>query len=469
MSKSPINPTLHWLFEMMKFFDTSDITIPGTYHAKVYETKQLMQSDTSGIVNSMLDFAVNCALVDFTIETDNIRFTSLIDDWFKNINNILLGRVETGISGLAKEYYRERWKNSSFIVLRTIWDTVEFGGTTLELPVKMWFVDGLNIEVEDQKDNRIIGEEKYYLKLNNKDRKILPSSKNELIFIQKPFDSWNSLYPTPYIVQRGLFRNLKLFNLLNQKSEKVIGKAVEYLMMLKKGTEQLALKGNSDFIYSEEDLKKVKQDFSKMLVDNKQTTGTPTYTTNFDTEISHLIPDFKLIMNSEIYAPIQNRLLAGLGMIEIVEGIASTRRDSLLNPKPFIAEVEQGIEDFISLITDVLKEVKNRNLASHKKYFGSNMQLHYTPIKDFINENLRGELRQLYDRGLLSKQTYTEVVGDVDIDIEAIRKTQEEELGYKKIFALPPSPKGATTSRAVKGPPEASPALASLEIKEESN
>jgi len=53
-----------------------------------------------------------------------------------------------------------------------------------------------------------------------------------------------------------------------------------------------------------------------------------------------------MAINDTIYAPIEKRILAGLGLIDIVTGTSSSRRESLLNPKPFVAEIKQGIEDF---------------------------------------------------------------------------------------------------------------------------
>ena len=65
------------------------------------------------------------------------------------------------------------------------------------------------------------------------------------------------------------------------------------------------------------------------------------------------------------------------------------------------------------------------------------MQLHYTPIKAFIDQNLRDHLRSCYDRGVISKQTYAEVVGQVDIDIEATRRKTEKEEKLDDLFYPP--------------------------------
>jgi hypothetical protein len=46
---------------------------------------------------------------------------------------------------------------------------------------------------------------------------------------------------------------------LATKGEYVITKALEYLLLLKKGTEQLALANQTDFTYSSDELKQTKE------------------------------------------------------------------------------------------------------------------------------------------------------------------------------------------------------------------
>ena len=431
-----LNPTLSWLWDLISFISKEEIKVPDGYNDQVEAVKEVLKSDTSGIVNSILDFAINIATVDFTIEVENLTFKNLIQNWFSKINYSLLGKIPTGVKALAKEYYKERWKGSSFLLLRTQWEHIDIEGTKFNLPTKMWFVDGENIVVKDESASRIVGAEQYYLKVNSK-QKLLPTRKDELIFVQKPYSSWSFLYPIPFIIQRGLYKNLQIFDLMNTKGEKIIGRALEYLLSVKKGTEGLALKGLPEFTYSKEDLKEVKEELKKLIDDAKSSSGTPTAVSSFDTEIEHIIPDYSRALNIVLYTPLERRLLAGLGIIDIIQGISSARRESLLNPKPFIAEVENAIEDFISLLSDVMTTIKERNLDIHRKYFADKIQLHYTPIRQFIDDSLRDHLRSMYDRGVLSKQTYAEVIGGVDYDIEVTRRLQETKAGHN-IVMYPP-------------------------------
>jgi hypothetical protein len=421
-----LNPQLRWLFDFLSFFESEEITVPVDFHTQVKCVKEVLRSDISGLVNSMLDFGINSAAVNYNIETESKELNDIIKYWLDNINISMLGRVPTGIKALSKEYYRERWKNSSLIVMRTVWEDVEISGTKFKLPTKMWLVDGGNVKVEnEEKDVRIIGTEKYSLRITDKKFKSLPSNKDEKIFIQKPFDSWSCLYSTPFMIQRGLYKNLKMYDLISKKGEKVTGKALEYLLLLKKGSEQMAVQGNPDYTYTTDELKEIKKNFKEMVRDSKTEAGTPTYVSNFDTSLEHLIPEYTRVLNAGLYENVEKRLLAGLGLVDIVEGTSSSRRESILNPKPFIAETENGIDDFMSILTDVITTIKQENVDKHRKYMNSDIQLHRPQIKQFITDSLRDHFRSMYDRGVLSKRTYNELIGDFDLDIEVKRRDQE--------------------------------------------
>jgi len=351
----------------------------------------------------------------------------------------MLGRVPVGIKALSKEYYRERWKNSSLLVMRSTWEDVEISGTKFYLPTKMWFVDGANIKVENaSKDTRIIGTEKYSLKISEKKFQSLPADKeNEKIFIQKPFNSWTDLYSTPYLIQRGIWKNLMIYDLINTKGERVVSKSLEYLLMMKKGSEQLAMKGDPDYTYGTDELTAIKNNFKTMIANSKTERGTPTYVSNFDTQLDHLIPEYSKVLNGALYENVEKRLLAGLGLVDIVEGTASSRRESILNPRPFIAETENGIKDFVTLLSDVITTIKQENVIRHKKYMNEKIHLHYHPIKEFITDNIRDHFRSCYDKGILSKQTYTEICGQGNFDIEVNRSKSEDAENMDEVLYPP--------------------------------
>lgn len=421
--------------EMIMNLSPEQIKIPVKYREQVLVVKELLKNDTSGMINSLLDFAITSALVDYTIETNNPDLTKMFNDWLDNVNGDLIGKIPTGLNALAKEYFRERWKGSSFIVLRSIWE--ERNGFIL--PTKLWFVDGEDVVITNDKEYVSIGGEKYALRLSPKQIVNLPASTSERIFIQKPFESWGAEYPIPFIIRRGLFKNLRLMDILATKGEFIVGKALEYLLLIKKGSEQLALANNSDFTYSADDLKGIKTQLEDVLSQRKTLPGVPTYATNFDTDIQHLIPEYDKALKQELFTPIERRIMAGMGLIDVLQGVASTRKETQMNPRPFIAEVEAGVKDFKALLNDILVTIIQVNKVKHPKHIGQINKIHSTPISQFMTDSLRDAMKDLYDRGTISKRTYVEVVGEVDFDIEVQRKKSEDTEEIKKL-TTPPIP-----------------------------
>lgn len=433
-----VSSSLKWYSDLTKMLEGAKITIPESYNDRVTSIKEILTDDVSGLVNTVLDFAVNCSTVDYYVESDNSSLSDLLNNWLYSLNNSLKGKIPVGIKALAKEYFRERWKSGSFIVMRTIWEKV---GDYL-LPTKIWFVDGEYLGVKESDGVKILGDEQYFIykkKNDTKDIISLPSKVNEKIFVQKPFTPWNSPYPVPFIIQRGIYRNILIEKLLVDKGSNLLSQAIEYMMLMKKGTEKMAMSDNPDFIYSTEDLEGLKKDLSDFLAKKQSSNGTPVYATGFDTEIEQLIPEYERILKNELQNPIDKRILAGLGLIDIIDTASTSRKESVLNPKPFIQEVKNGVEDFKTLLRDLMTTIVDVNKASHKKTFSEKvyLEVHNSPLTSFFDKEVRLLLRSMYDRGVISKRTFAEVVGEVDFDIEVERRKQEDKEGLEDIMEPP--------------------------------
>jgi len=430
IDRMKMNPLLTWLSDMMKIATKDEIVIPNDYRDMVLQVKELLNSDTSGYASSVLDFAINSALVDYRVETKNKNLNTLLNNWLDALNDTLRGEIPVGIKALAREYFRERWKGSSFLLLRTFWEKKD----GFYLPTVLYFVDGEDIVVDGDKKSKNLNGRKYKLRISKDETKSIGVAENEKLFIQKPYTSWGNDYSIPYIIQRGLFRNLKFLELLEKKGEFVVGKALEYLGILKKGTENLTLSNNPDFIYDESDLNKIKTDFSKFLSDRKVTGGASIYTTGFDTQFEHLIPEYSQALKQELYTPIERRIIAGLGLVEIIEGISSTRKEAILNTKPFFAEINAGIQDFKTLLIDIITTISEENKSLHRKYFRKSIKIQTPLISAGMDSKTLAQLRSGYDRGIISKKTYCETLG-LNLDIEIDRREEEEK--YEDILFPP--------------------------------
>jgi len=427
--------SLQWLSDLLSFFQAETIKIPGTYRERVLQTKKMLQDDNSGLVNTMLDFGINCGMVKYKIETSNPKLSEMLNKWFVGLNTELRGKIPTGVNALAREYFRERWKGSSQLLMRTFWEKKD----GFELPTTLFFVDGEDIKCKRKKGAVVLGEENYSLRIDMhpKNDIKLPASKEELIYVQKPYDSWGTKEPVPFLIRKGIYRNLKFIEMMSGKGEYVVSKALEYLLVMKKGTERMALEGRAEMVYDENDLKQISTELKNLIAEKKQTGGLPTYTTNFDTDLSEYIPDYKKALDTALFEPSERRILAGLGMIDIVQGLASTRRESTLNPKPFMNEVQQGINDFTAMMTDIIYTIVEKNKGSHPKWMNATIEINTTPIQAFIDDKFRQILRSIYDKGGLSKRTLVEVVGEMDYDIEKQRREKEKTEGDDKTMFPP--------------------------------
>lgn len=423
--------SLSWLNSMMSMFTQDEIVVPTKYREKVLETKALLDNgDCSGLVNSILDFGIkeasNCDLV---IETDNKSLNDILNSWLKNINESLRGEIPVGYKALAKEYNRERYKGSSFLLLRTLWEEKD----GWNLPTKMWFVSGEDIMDADEiektsnENAKTLNIKNYAIRLNKRKALKLNNVGNEKLFVQRPYSSWGDFYTTPFIIQRGIFKNLKFLALLIQKGEFVVAKAIELLTVIKKGTEDLALKGSPDFIYSEEDLKKVKNDLKSFIQEKNTSRGVSTYATNFDTEIETLIPEYEKALKDTLYSPIEKRILCGLGMVEIIDGATTSRKDAVLNPKPFASEFQGSATDFATLIKDISDTILEKNKDSHRNFSKVSIRVNASPIKAFLSNDAKVLLRSAYDKGCLSKRTFIEVVGESNFEVEVERRKREKD------------------------------------------
>lgn len=420
LDRMKMNPLLTWLSDMVSVAGKDEIKVPKDYRSMVLEVKNLLDSDTSGYVNTVLDFAVNSGLVKYKIEAKNKNLTKLLNTWLENLNDGLRGQIPVGVQALAKEYFRERWKGSSFLLLRTFWEKKD----GLYLPTVLYFVDGEDIIVESKSKTKDLNGRKYSLRVSKEESQPIGRGKDEKLFIQKPFTPWGMDYSVPYVIQRGLFRNLKFLQLLEKKGEFVVGKALEYLAILRKGTEKLTLSNNPDFIYDGDDLAKIKKDFSKFLSDRKVMGGSSVYATGFDTELEHSIPEYSRALKQELYTPIERRIIAGLGLLEVVSGISSTRKESFLNPRPFFTEIDSGIADFKSMLLDIMVTIADENKSLHRKYFRKDIKIQTPLINSSLDFKMLTQLRSGYDRGIVSKRTYCEVLG-IDFEVELGRRKDE--------------------------------------------
>lgn len=399
---------------------------PSTFDAQCKAIKVMLTNDVTGLVDVLTDFAVNSAKVDFTIETNSAKFNEIFKEWLDTVN-IDMGTVPMGIKALAEEYFKERWKGSSFAVLQIAkWEKV--AGTDLILPTKMFFVDGGSIHAEDVDDkdtNLSIDSYQYFVG----EAKQAISSRSAII--NRPYGRWFDKYPTPYLIKRGVYHNSEIVRSLKSKQTEILEQIIPYLLLAKKGSEALTQQGKT---YSQPELQNIANQFQDLMTEMKTTNlgdkqiKTPIRVTNFDEDLKHFIPDLSTIFAPALFEQAERNILSGLGFIDVIQGVSSTRRESTLNPKAFIQEVNSGVESFKDILKQLLVLIKYKN-DTHIKYTNSDFYVCSSPVKAFMSDEFKTSIRSLYDRGCLSKRTYTELVGEVDFSTEIYRREKEAKDG----------------------------------------
>jgi cation transport regulator ChaB len=170
---------------------------------------------------------------------------------------------------------------------------------------------------------------------------------------------------------------------------------------------------------------------TKVTDENQVTTKSPIRATNFDEQIDHLIPDLINVFKTELFTVAERNILAGLGFIDVVEGVSTSRKESILNPKVFIEEVKSGVEDFKQILKELVYLIIEKN-SNHTKYMNSDFYITSSPVKAFITDDFKDKIRQLYERGRISSQTYVELAGEVDFKTEVYRRKKEAIQGIEE-------------------------------------
>jgi cation transport regulator ChaB len=406
------------------------IVVPSEFHAQNEALKEVHNDDVSGLLDSLTDFAVESAGVDFSIETDSEKFTNILKDWL-NVINKNVNSIPTGIKPLAKEFFKERWKYSSFCALKVgKWETVD----GVLLPTIMYFVDGGSIYAEDKDKGSALTLDSYNYYLGQE--KQIKLEKDVILF--KCNGRWFDKYPTPFMVKRGVYHNWKIIQSLKNKEIEILDQVIPYMLLIKKGSEALATEHLK--VYSDEELTQVKTQFQTLLDEmkttsisdsDKVTTKAPIRATNFDEQIDHLIPDLINVFKSELFSVAERNILAGLGFIDVIEGISTSRRESILNPKVFIEEVKSGVEDFKQILKELVYLIIEKNKI-HVKYMNSDFYITSSPVKAFLTDDFKDKIRQLYERGRISSQTAVELIGEVDFKTEVYRRKKEAIQGIEQ-------------------------------------
>jgi len=414
-------------------YKTGDINVPSDFQGRCGAVNTMLDNDVSGVVSTLIDYSINSAAeAKFQIECEDETLEDLLTIWLEKIN-IRINGIPTGLQELAREYYKERWAGSSLCLLKVAkWEKISIGATSITVPMVIWFVNGASVYIKRNDSlNFKLGSDLYYLNESMKKGTELPVGTGEVL-VQKPFDRWYTQYPTPYLIKKGVYKNWKALEVLQSKSDEVLTKILPYLFMIEKGDKDAFIQ--KDATYTDDDLQKMVDNFKTAAERFKnEKSNVPVAAVPYDQKYSHLIPDLKNILNEELSRQGYRAILSGLGFIDVIQGIASTRKESVLNPKPFVAEVNAGIDGFKSLLMDIVRQIVEENKLDHKKLFSVTNPLRIISSPITINTaELMDTFRSAYVYGVISVQSFQERLG-IDPDQELERLKKELDNGVRDI------------------------------------
>lgn len=406
------------------------ITVPSEYHSQVSAVKTMQTNDCTGLVDSLSDFLVTSAMVNYSVETSSKALNRKLKNWLnKEINAEYKGQIPRGLQPLAEEYFKERWKSSSFPILKiSKWDKID----GLKIPTVMFFVDGESVFAQsDNNEGLKLGQFEYSIGRDNAD----PLKKG--VIITKPFGRWFDKYPVPFMIKRGIYNNFKIVEALKEKQSEILNQVIPYMFLLKKGSEALtlaALEGGEEEgkIYTDTEIKDSLNQIKDTIADSFTSMRKEMLSrgSQWDEELKHLIPELEPMFKPSLFTAAEKGILGGFGFLDIAESVASNRKESILNPTAFVMEIERGVKDFKNhILRELIYRIIEENADAHKIYMKKEFEIVSSPIKGFMTDKFRTMIRSLYDRGIVSRQTAVEMGVEIPFEAEVSRIQRERERG----------------------------------------
>jgi cation transport regulator ChaB len=416
------------LFDLMLSGTGSRISVPTDFHSQVKKIDTLFENDYTGIVSTVINFMVQAATVDINFITENGNKNELFTQWKKDINKNIAMDIPSGLRSLTEQYFRERWR-SSFIVLKIR------GAKNAQgywMPTKMWFISGASVFAKGYDGD--LTKTQYYLgKPKSNQANLITDSENEFTIIRKPYNQWFDTLPTPYLVKKGSLYHAIFKSQILQKQAEVINTALPYQMLIKLGCEEALRKGQRP---TEADLKAVQEKFQTLKSDTdehafaKGLVGAVPFDVNFE----ELIPDYKKVLDKSITETCDKNLLTSLGMIEL-KGFSNNREEAILNPKVMVQEVEDGVADYVELLSDVVNIIEKKNAEEHRKTSKIDVQVAGGVVKAFLTEDMRKLIKDYSNTGLISIEDGFEALpSGFKFEVSKNRRMREQENGDEELF-----------------------------------
>lgn len=398
------------------FASTKKVAVATDFHGRMTQINNILGNDKTALISTILEFMVGSGTVDININTDNSQLTKALKDWKANVNKNINIDIPKGLRSFTEQYFRERWK-SSFIVLVIKWAKIN----GFILPDRMYLMDGASIYVDNKKKN--LNTNQYWFGQPYKEGAILLNdNKSDMTtyLIRKPYNQWYDQYPTPYLVKTGAIYHAEVKRQILSRQEDFINPSIPYSLFIKLGSDEAIRRG---LVPSKEDLSKVLAEFKENLSENEHTLNLGAYP--HDVKFEDFIPDYKKVLDPDVLKNTDKNLLSSLGMIEFT-GFSSNREEAILNPKVLIEEVQNGVFDYVELLSEVMDLIKEKNKAVHRNIVNNEIRVMPGVVKAFVTDEMRSLIRSLYDRGVVSKKSTLENTTALDFSVQVNERDFEK-------------------------------------------
>jgi hypothetical protein len=403
------------------------VAIPTEFSAQCQAVKTIYDSDASGLVDSISDKMVENASTRFYFESlkNYSGFEALLNEWCERINEDYRAYgLPVGVSGLQEQYYKERWKYSSFPIIRYgDWKKIGSGNNTLEVPMSIIVLDGCAIRAKEKKETKgdVLGLFPYDFFLGDDENYRITADKH---LITRPYGRAFDSLPKPFIMRRGIYQNWKLIYDLTNKQDELLSKVIPYYLLLKRGIGSK----NVDESNLEKTVLKLQEAIDKIPFTEK----VPVHASNSDSSLEHLIPNMENMFKQQLFSHSEKAIIAGFGLIDIYDSGVASRKESVLNPKGFMSELFKGQKDFKAIMMNLLSIIKAKN-ASKLKYTNEKIITQIIPPRDYFTKEIKEDLHKAHGRGNISEKTYNELVvcpwTDEPIELEVKRSKYEAAEG----------------------------------------
>jgi hypothetical protein len=423
--------TSYYYNELINFLTSASrvVCVSEDFHSQICQIRKMLRNDKTAMINTILDFMVQSACTDIKFQTTNSNLNKTFEVWKNDVNSNVSIDIPRGLRSLSEQYFRERW-SSSFIVLNINWGKIN--GYTM--PVQMWFSDGGSVYAKNKSGD--VTQTKYYIgKPKSSDENLIKISEKESrsVLIRKPYNVWYDLYPTPYLVKKGALYHGLFKTALIEKQLESLFQLLPAMLAVKMGSAE-AMRNRQN--PAEADMKKVQEQFIKIKEDAKNKSMKDLIATlPYDVDVQNVLPDLLKITDDKIFNGVDKNLLMALGLIEF-KGFSTNREESVLNPKPLVEEITDGVLDWVELLDDVVYMIQQKN-EERTKYSKKEIRIVPGVIKSLVTDNMRVLMRAIYDRGLISKESALENTTALDFEIEVQKRSDEKKRDLNNVMYPP--------------------------------